>query len=191
MRRRALLPPPAWTGRPRSDDRRALEGILFVLRSGCRWQDLPRRYGAPTTVWRHLKIWQEDGTWLRLWRTILARLDAQGHPDWRYAYLDGSFAPAKKGGEAVGLTRNGKGTKWMLMVDGQGLPLGLYLASAQQAEVARSAQTAAGAPGGRPGVRQRGVPPSAAPTRHRDVHPAKAPPQDMATETRPPGRCTA
>lgn len=89
--------------------------------------DLPRRYGAPTTVWRRLKTWQEDGTWLRLWRTILGR-------------LDGSFAPAKKGGEAVGLTRKGKGTKWMLMVDGQGLPLGLHLASAQQAEVTLAAQ---------------------------------------------------
>lgn len=47
-----LLPPPARTGRPRADDCKTLEGILFVLRSGCRWQDLPRRYGAPTTVWR-------------------------------------------------------------------------------------------------------------------------------------------
>ena len=136
-----LLPPRAKTGRPRSDDRRTLEGILHVLRSGCRWQDLPRRYGAPTTVWRRLKPWQEDGTWLRLWRTVLGRLDAQGRLDWRYAYLDGSFAPAKKGGEAVGLTRKGKGTKWMLVVDGQGIPPGLHLASAQQAEVALAEQT--------------------------------------------------
>ncbi|HEV2753097.1 MAG TPA: IS5 family transposase [Solirubrobacteraceae bacterium] len=136
-----LLPAPARTGRPRADDRKTLEGILYVLRSGCRWQDLPRRYGAPTTVWRRLKTWQEDGTWFRLWRTILGRLDAQGRLDWRYAYLDGSFAPAKNGGDGVGLTRKGKGTKWMLVVDGQGVPLGLHLDSAQRVEVALAEQT--------------------------------------------------
>ena len=41
-----LLPPRVRTGRPRADDRKTLEGILFVLRSGCRWQDVLRRYGA-------------------------------------------------------------------------------------------------------------------------------------------------
>ncbi len=45
-----LLPLRARTGLLRADGRRTLEGILFVLRSGCRWQDLPRRYGAPTTA---------------------------------------------------------------------------------------------------------------------------------------------
>ncbi len=61
-----LLPLPARTGRPRADDRKTLEGILDVLRGGCRWQNIPRRYGAPTTIWRRLKVWQEDGTWQRL-----------------------------------------------------------------------------------------------------------------------------
>ena len=89
-----LLPAPARTGRPRADDRKTFEGILHALRSGSRRQDLPRRYGAPTTVWRRLKTWQEGVAWLRLWRTILGRLDALGRLDWRYAFLDGSFAPA-------------------------------------------------------------------------------------------------
>ncbi|MDP9375370.1 MAG: transposase [Chloroflexota bacterium] len=97
-----LLPPCAKTGRPRADDRKTLEGILFVLRSGCRWQDLPRRYGAPTTVWRRLKTWQEDGTWLRRWRVVLGRLDAPGRLAWAYAFLDGVFAPAKKGATQSG-----------------------------------------------------------------------------------------
>src|SRR5712691_6048274 len=60
-----LLPPPARTGRPRADDRRTIEGILYVLVTGCRWQDLPREYGAPTTVWRRLKRWGEEGVWER------------------------------------------------------------------------------------------------------------------------------
>lgn len=151
---RSLLPAPAGTGRPRADDRRTLEGILYMLIIGCRWQDLPREYGAPTTVWRRLKCWGETGVWERLWRVSLVALDLHGQLDWSMAFLDGSFAPAKRGGDKVGLTRNGKGTKWMLVVDGNGLPLGYHLDSAACAEVRlaeRTLQTVSVArPRGRP-----------------------------------------
>jgi transposase len=129
------LPPPALTGRPSADDRRTIEGILYVLITGCRWQDLPRDFGAPTTVWRRLKWWGEVGIWERIWRAALAALDVQGKLDWSMAFLDVSFVPATKGGEHVGLTRKGNGTKWMLVVDGNGLPLGFHLDSANRAEV--------------------------------------------------------
>lgn len=92
-----LLPPRQRRGRPRADDRTTLNGILLVLRSGCRWQDIPRQYGAPNTCWRRLARWQEDGTWERVWRTLLGTLDAQGKLQWAEAFLDGSFAPAKRG----------------------------------------------------------------------------------------------
>jgi transposase len=138
---RPLLPPPARTGRPRADDRRTIEGILYMLTTGCRWQDLPREYGAPTTVWRRLKCWGEEGVCERIWRAALARLDLHGKLDWSIAFLDGSFVPAKKGGEKVGLTRKGKGTKWMLVVDGNGLPLGFHLDGANRAEVRLAQQT--------------------------------------------------
>ena len=136
-----LLPPPARTGRPRADDRRTIEGILYVLITGCRWQDLPRAYGAPTTVWRRLRRWGDEGVWERIWRAALATLDRCGELDWSMACLDGSFAPAKKGGDKVGLTKKGKGTKWMLVIDGNGLPLGFHLASATIAEVKLAEQT--------------------------------------------------
>jgi transposase len=138
---RPLLPPAARTGRPRADDRRTIEGVLYVLTTGCRWQDLPREYGAPTTVWRRLKRWGEEGVWERLWRAALVALDRQGQLDWTMAFLDGSFAPAKKGGDKVGLTKKGKGTKWMLVVDGNGLPLGFHLDSANVAEVRLAEET--------------------------------------------------
>lgn len=112
-----------------------------MLITGCRWQDLPREYGAPTTVWRRLRRWGEEGIWEHMWHTALALLDVQGKLDWSMAFLDGSFAPAKKGGEHVGLTRKGKGTKWMLVVDGNGLPLGFHLDSANRAEVRLAEQT--------------------------------------------------
>jgi Putative transposase of IS4/5 family (DUF4096) len=102
-----------------------------VLTTGCHWQDLPREYGAPTTVWRRLRRWGEERVWERIWRAALAALDQQGRLDWTMAFLDGSFAPAKNGGDKVGLPRKGKGTKWMIVVDGHGLPLGFHLEMAQ------------------------------------------------------------
>src|SRR5262245_45747669 len=88
-----LLPLPAPTGRPRANDRRTVEGILYVLITRCRWQDLPRDYGTPTTVWRRLKRWGELGVWERIWRAALEAWDRVGGLDWSMAFLDGSFVP--------------------------------------------------------------------------------------------------
>ena len=93
-----LLPPPRrGRGRPRADDRKTLNGILYVLRTGCRWGDVPTKYGSPTTCWRRLRAWEENGIWERIWRLLLAWLDEQGKLQWARAFLDGSFVPAKKG----------------------------------------------------------------------------------------------
>lgn len=93
----ALLPPPKPTGRPRADDRRTINGILFVLRTGCRWKDLPAEYGDHVTCWRRLDQWMADGAWERIWRAFLGELDAQGKLVWAQAFLDGTFVPAKRG----------------------------------------------------------------------------------------------
>src|SRR5215212_5149537 len=97
-----LLPPPRHRGRPRADDRKTLNGILYVLRTGCCWQDVLREYGSPTTCWRRLKAWEEDGTWEKVWRGLLALLGERGNLDWDKAFLDGSFIPAKKGDARLG-----------------------------------------------------------------------------------------
>ena len=96
-RLKPLLPPRQKRGRPRADDRRTLNGVLYVLRAGCRWQDMPREYGSPSTCWRRLKAWEENGTWERIWRSLLTLLDEQDKIEWTKAFLDGSFVPAKKG----------------------------------------------------------------------------------------------
>ena len=88
---------PRKKGRPRADDRMVVEGILWVLRTGARWKDLPDKYPSPSTCWRRLKGWEEDGIWLNVWRTFLSELDSSGVLDWSEAFMDGSFAPAKKG----------------------------------------------------------------------------------------------
>jgi transposase len=74
------------------------------------------------------------------------------------AFLDGSFAPAKKGGDKVGLTKKGKGTKWMLVIDGNGLTLGFYLDSAATAEIRLAEATLDTIRVSRPRGRPRGRP---------------------------------
>jgi transposase len=92
-----LLPPHKKCGRRRADDRRTLNGILWVLRSGARWKDLPREYGCRSTSHRRLQEWQQQGVWEHIWLKFLGTLDQQGKLDWSRAFLEGSFVPAKKG----------------------------------------------------------------------------------------------
>ena len=89
-------------GRPRVSNREVLEGILWILRTGARWQDLPQQYPSPSTCWRRLKRWAEQDLWLKIWRTFLSQLDAEGALDWQEAFIDASFAPAKKGAPESG-----------------------------------------------------------------------------------------
>jgi transposase len=84
-------------GRPRAANRACFEGILWVLRSGARWKDLPDKYPSPSTCWRRLRDWEEQDVWLDIWRKFLGELDEQGRLDWEETFADGSFAPAKKG----------------------------------------------------------------------------------------------
>lgn len=96
-----LLPKPPRSpkgGRRRLLDRAVFEGILWVLRSGARWKDLPRGYPSFSTCWRRLQEWQEAEVWLSAWRAFLGQLDAQGQLDWHEVFADGTFAGAKKGG---------------------------------------------------------------------------------------------
>ena len=92
-----LLPPKATTGRPRADDRRTLNGILWVLRTGARWADMPREYGAPSTAHVRLQTWAKQGVWECIWRKLLSSMEEQRKLDWSKAFLDGAFIPAKKG----------------------------------------------------------------------------------------------
>ena len=77
---RPLLPqrlPRPRGGRPPAPDRKVLEGILWILRSGARWQDLPEEFPSPSTCWRRLRDWEEQGVWLTIWRAFLAELNEQ------------------------------------------------------------------------------------------------------------------
>lgn len=92
-----LLPAPAATGRPRAHDRRTLEGILYVLRNGCRWHDLPARYGDPVTCWRRFVRWETSGAWEAIWSTLLRTMDPQTRLTWALAILNHHRIPTKPG----------------------------------------------------------------------------------------------
>ena len=96
-------------GRPRAGDRQVREGILWMLRSGARWQDLPEAFPSPSTCWRRLRDWEEQAIWLEIWRAFLAELNERQQLNWSEAFLDGSFAPAKKGAAESGKPSGARG----------------------------------------------------------------------------------
>jgi len=88
-------------GRPRTDARQCLEGILWVLRSGARWKDLPRSFPSYVTCWRRFAEWSLSGVWDQAWQRLVSRLDEQGFVNWNEGFADGTFAAAKKGAIAL------------------------------------------------------------------------------------------
>ncbi len=69
----ALLPPPRrGRGRPRADDRRTLDAILYVRRTGCAWSNLPAELGDEATAHRRLRQWQAAGLWERIVEIVRA-----------------------------------------------------------------------------------------------------------------------
>jgi transposase len=104
-RLRPLLPtPPTGRGRPRTDDRLIVDGILWRLATGAAWRDLPERFGPWATVYSRFHRWQQAGVWDRVLADLQADADARGDLDWTLHLLDSttirahpSAAGAKKG----------------------------------------------------------------------------------------------
>lgn len=86
-------------GRPRLDDELALSGILFVLRTGIPWEELPQElgFGSGMTCWRRLRDWQAAGVWHRLHQVLLAELRGASQLDLSRACMDGASVPSPRG----------------------------------------------------------------------------------------------
>lgn len=115
-------------GRKPLDRRRALTGVLFVLRTGLRWNDLPPEMGcgSGSRCRRYLQAWHKARVWDRLHALLLAELDDAGAIDWSRAAVDASHARALGGGTKTGpspVDRGRKGTKHNAVVDPHTIPL--------------------------------------------------------------------
>jgi transposase len=122
-------------GRPWKENRAVLDGILWILRTGAAWADLPDRYPSHRTCHRRFQRWVRCGVLKDVLHVLAEALHDEGYLDLREAFIDGIFAPAKKGGACVGKTKRGKGSKIMAIVDRHGRPVAIHVDSATPHEV--------------------------------------------------------
>jgi len=95
-----LLPPRAKEGRPRAEDRSIVNGILFVLVTGCRWVDIPKKYGDDSTANRRLRRWEEMGIWKRIMDALIGEGYARRLLEVEELSIDSSTVAARKGGSS-------------------------------------------------------------------------------------------
>ena len=102
-----------YPGRKPLDDRRVLQGILFVLHTGIGWEHLPQElgFGCGMTAWRRLRDWQRAGVWEKLHQLLLAELHTADQLEWERAVADSSHVQAKKGAPRRGRARS-TGAAW-------------------------------------------------------------------------------
>ncbi len=84
-------------GRPQRDRREVLNGIMWILRTGAPWKDLPDRYPSYQTCHRRFQQWSRDGTLKAVLHALAEDLYQRGGIDLTEAFIDGTFAGAKKG----------------------------------------------------------------------------------------------
>jgi transposase len=90
------LPKSAKTGRPRCDDRTTLNGIIYVLICGCRWSEMPKRYGSKSTAHLRLQTWQQKGVWKKVLSCAIKSAHKQGNLNLQKISVDSTTIPAKK-----------------------------------------------------------------------------------------------
>jgi transposase len=153
-RLRPLLPGNGRRGKQWRDHRQVINGILWRLRVGAPWRDVPERYGPWQTCYDRFVRWRRDGTWDRLLAHVQAEADASGEIAW-VVCIDGTVVrthqhaagarrrPGKAdsaahvthpANEALGRSRGGFTTKLHLACDGRGRPLSVVLTPGQRHE---------------------------------------------------------
>lgn len=91
--------PKSHGGRPRIDWRAAVNGIIFRLRSGCQWNQLPERFGDDSSVHRWFQRWCRNGVFEKIWAALVVECDELGAVDWKWQAADGRLGKARFGGE--------------------------------------------------------------------------------------------
>lgn len=137
-------------GRPWKPHRQIINGILFVLRTGIPWEDLPAEFGKYKTVYNRFRRWVKSGLWQRIFEALVARLLKEGAIDFELWCVDGTVvrahrvaSGARKEGRtseenaekhALGRSRGGYSTKLHFLTDGQGIPLSVIATPGQRNE---------------------------------------------------------
>jgi len=128
-------------GRPRLwDDRHILEAIFYILRNGCTWDGLPSNFPPKSTVYDRFRKWCEQGIFEQMRKTIFEVLIENGMST-NIAYIDATFVRGCLGGDKIGVTKWGKGSKIMAIVNEDSKPLAAIVASASPHELKLLEQT--------------------------------------------------
>lgn len=101
-------PPSPKGGRPRAEDRECLEGILWLLRTGARWQDIPVDLPSGSTCWRRLREWAIEDILEQIQAILIEELHELGRLDLEELFADATFIRAKKGGSRLAKPRSAR-----------------------------------------------------------------------------------
>jgi putative transposase len=121
---------------PRVDDRKAMDAIFFVLRTGCQWNALNATgICSSSSAHRRFQEWTAAGVFVNLWARGLEEYDELKGLDWEWLSMDGAMTKAPLGGERTGKnpTDRGKlGAKRSLLTEANGVPVGLAVEGANR-----------------------------------------------------------
>ena len=136
-----LLPPEkalGTVGRPVVPFRTVLDGILYVLRTGCQWKAVPKEFGSGSTCHKRFQEWVKAGVFQKAWKLLLRRYDELRGIQWTWQSVDSKSVPAPLGGEDTGpnpTDRGKSGSKRHLLVDGRGTPLSAVVTGANDTDM--------------------------------------------------------
>jgi putative transposase len=126
-------------GRPPVAARTVLDGIFYILRTGCQWKATPREFSSGSTLHLYFQRWVKSGIFKKLWHTGLLEYDLLKGIKWSWQVIDGSNHKSPLNGLKTGPnpTDRGKlGTKHSLLTDGDGIPLGIVVGGANIHDIA-------------------------------------------------------
>lgn len=126
-------------GRPALPNRQVVNGILFVLRSGCQWKGLKKEwYGASSSLHKRFQEWNESGLWKKIYRLIVKHYQKKRRIKWKWQAVDSKMVPAPLGGDLTGpnpTDRAKSGSKRHIWVDQRGAPLSIRVTAANAHDV--------------------------------------------------------
>src|SRR3954451_4838868 len=130
------LPHPLGCHNPRVPDRKAMDGIFFVLRTGCQWNALNATgICSSSSAHRRFQEWAAAGVFVTLWAMGLQEYDELKGLDWSWLAMDGAMTKAPLGGERTGnnpTNRDKLGGKRTLLTEANGVPVGLAVEGANR-----------------------------------------------------------